>query len=139
MKHTKLMAIGTLLLLGAGLAAAQSLGDYARAVRKNKAEPTSASRHFDNDNLPTADGLSVVGPPPDGDAKSAPAAAAPAADPAVERQKKADEWKQKIDRQKAKIDSLNQELDLAQREFRLRAAEMYSDPTKRLNNPALWV
>ena len=38
MKHTKLTAIITLLLLGVSGAAAQSLGDYARAVRKNKAE-----------------------------------------------------------------------------------------------------
>ena len=64
MKHTKLMAIVTLLLLGASGAAAQSLGDYARAVRKNKAEPGSTSRHYDNDNLPTNETLSVVGPPP---------------------------------------------------------------------------
>ena len=40
MKKTKFMAIGTLLLLGGSGAAAQSLGDYARAVRKKKAEPT---------------------------------------------------------------------------------------------------
>ena len=53
MKHMKHMAIGTLLLLGVSGASAQSLGDYARAVRKNKAEPSSTSRHFDNDNLPT--------------------------------------------------------------------------------------
>ena len=66
MKHMKHMAIGTLLLLGVSGAAAQSLGDYARAARKSKtkAEPSSASRHFDNDNLPTTEHLSVVGPPP---------------------------------------------------------------------------
>ena len=44
MKHTKLMAIGTLLLLGVSGAAAQSLGDYARAARKKKVEPTTATR-----------------------------------------------------------------------------------------------
>jgi len=64
MKHTKLMAIVTLLLLGVSGAAAQSLGDYARAVRKNKAESSSTTRHYDNDNLPTNESLSVVGPPP---------------------------------------------------------------------------
>src|ERR1700687_1930376 len=63
MKHTKLMAIGTLLLLGVCGAAAQSLGDYARAARKKKVEPTTATRHYDNDNLPTNEALSVVGPP----------------------------------------------------------------------------
>src|ERR1039458_554431 len=134
MKHTKLMAIGTLLLLGVSGVAAQSLGDYARAVRKNKPEPSSTSRHFDNDNLPTNETLSVVGPPPAGDAgnaSSTQATKAAAVDPAAAaagRPKTADEWKEKLDKQKEKIDSLNHELVLDQRELRLRAAVMYSDP-----------
>ena len=138
MKNKKIMAMGTLLLLAVGIASAQSLGDYARAVRKdkdnNKAEIVPASHRFDNDNLPTSAGLSVVGPAPDGDAKST----APAVDPAAERQTKANEWNKKISDQKAKVDSLSHELDVAQREYRLRAAEMYSDPTNRLRNPAEW-
>ena len=76
MKHTKLMAIVTLLLLGVSAAAAQSLGDYARAVRKNKAETSSTARHYDNDNLPTNETLSVVGPPPGADANAGQKAAA---------------------------------------------------------------
>ncbi len=130
MKHTKLMAIVTLLLLGVSGAAAQSLGDYARAVRKNKAEPSSTSRHYDNDNLPTNDALSVVGPPPEGDANAGQKAAAvdSSAAPAAARQKTADQWNEKIAQQKAKIDSLNHELDLYQRELHLRMmAAQYSD------------
>src|SRR5580658_754813 len=73
MKHTKLIAIVTFLLLAISGATAQSLGDYAREVRKNKAEPTSATRHFDNDNLPSGGDLSVVGPPAS-DTKAAPGA-----------------------------------------------------------------
>ncbi|HYW36617.1 MAG TPA: hypothetical protein VE957_00600 [Terriglobales bacterium] len=144
MKHMKRVAIATLLLLGISGAAAQSLGDYARSVRKNKPEPSSTSRHFDNDNLPTGGNLSVVGPPPAGDAgnaNSAPAANAAAVDPAAaaaERQKTEDEWKTKLDQQKEKIDSLNRELDLEQREYRLRAAAMYSDAGNRLRNVAQW-
>jgi hypothetical protein len=138
MKNTKLMAIGTLVLMGAGVAGAQSLGDYARAARKNKTEPTSASRHFDNDNLPSSEGLSVVGPPPDGDAKSTPAPAADASATAVDRQKVADELKDKLDKQKEKIAALNHELDLDQRELRLRTAALYSDPGTRLRNPSQW-
>jgi hypothetical protein len=146
MKHMKHMAIGTLLLLGVGGAAAQSLGDYARAARKSKVAPSSTSRHFDNDNLPTGENLSVVGPPPAGDANagnanSAPAMRAAAVDPAAaaaERQKTADEWKTKLDKQKEKIDSLNHELDLDQREYRLRAAAMYGDAGSRLRNAAQW-
>ena len=61
---TMWMAIATLLLLGAGAASAQSLGDYARAAKKNKPQVEKASRHYDNDNLPTTEQLSVVGPEP---------------------------------------------------------------------------
>jgi hypothetical protein len=150
MKHTKQMAIVTLLLVGVGGASAQSLGDYARAARKNKTEPTTASRHFDNDNMPTNETLSVVGPPPTSDAQpgnalvssatKAAAAGTPAAAGAgaADRQKAADEWQKKLDKQKEKIDSLNRELDLDQREYRLRAAAMYGDAGARLRNAAEW-
>src|SRR5208283_1043042 len=119
MKHTKLMAIVTMLLLGASGAAAQSLGDYARAVRKNKAETSSTTHHYDNDNLPTNETLSVVGPPPGADANAGQKAAAvdSSAAATTERQKTADEWNDKIANQKAKIDSLNHEIDLDQREL----------------------
>jgi hypothetical protein len=148
MKHTKLMAIGTLLLLGVSGAAAQSLGDYARAARKKKVEPTSTTRFYDNDNLPTNETLSVVGPPPPAaanagqgaaNANSTPATKAAAVDPAAaaaERQKTADEWKKKLDQQKQKIDSLNHELDIDQREFRLHAAAFYGDAGTRLRDSA---
>lgn len=47
----------------------QSLGDYARAVRKNKPEETkAASKVYDNDNIPANTSISVVG-----DTKAAPA------------------------------------------------------------------
>lgn len=136
MKNTKVITIGALCLLSVGVASAQSLGDYARAVRNNKdkAGTVPVSRQFDNDNLPTGAGLSVVGPAPESGVTST----APAVDPAVERQKTADDWNKKIDDQKTKLDSLSHELDIAQREYRLRAAEMYSDPTNRLHNPAQW-
>jgi hypothetical protein len=139
MKNMKLIAIGSLLLLGIGGAAAQSLGDYARAARKNKPEPSSTSRHFDNDNLPTGDALSVVGPPPASTASAGQTARAATVDPAAataERQKTADEWKKKLDQQKEKVDSLNHELDLEQREYRLRAATFYADEGNRVRNAA---
>jgi len=121
------MAIVTLLLLGVSGAAAQSLGDYARAVRKNKAESSSTTRHYDNDNLPTNESLSVVGPPPANGANAGQKAAAVA--PAAEHQKTANEWTEKIAKQKEKIASLNHEIDLDQRELRLRDAAVYSDPS----------
>ncbi|MGA2967361.1 MAG: hypothetical protein ABSD64_14210, partial [Terriglobales bacterium] len=131
MKHVKLMPIMALLLalllLSAGSAAAQSLGDYARALRKNKVEPNSAAHHYDNDNLPTGAPLSVVGPPPAAAASTADdnSAKPPAADqaaPAGDRQKAADELKDKLAQQKEKIAALNHELDLDQRELRVRSA-----------------
>lgn len=150
MKHMKPMVIATLLLLGIGGAAAQSLGDYARAVRKNKAEPNSTSRQYDNDNLPTNQPLSVVGQPPAADANAAPEAgdekskssdkAAPVnpAAPDAERQKTEDEWKKKLDAQKEKVDSLNHDLDLQQREYRLRVATQYDSEGNRIQNAGQW-
>ena len=142
MKHIKCMAIVTLLLLTVSGAGAQSLGDYARTVRKNKPDANSASRHYDNDNLPTGETLNVIGPPPPAEAKAGEAnsadatkastdsgaAAADRQKAADEKQKVADEWKKKLDNQKQKVDSLNHEIDLDQREMRLRAAAAYTDP-----------
>lgn len=148
MKHTKHVAIATLLLLGAVGVSAQSLGDYARAARKNKPDTAPASRHYDNDNLPTNEQLSVVGPPPSesnpgpGGPNSALAAAnspgtpsSPAA-AATDKQKAAEEWQKKIDKQKEKIAGLSHELDLDQREYRLKAAAFYADAGTRLRDAA---
>jgi hypothetical protein len=68
MKRIACVGIGfalSLSLLGVTSARAQSgsdssLGDYARQVRKNAG---STKKVFDNDNLPTGDKLSIVGPP----------------------------------------------------------------------------
>lgn len=160
MKTIKLTAIVSLLLLAASVASAQSLGDYARAARQDKAATAPTSKHFDNDNLPVNDTLSVVGqaPPPasvagdatkDADSKAAGAKTADAksadpkaaADPktaAAEKQKAAEEMKKKIDEQQEKINSLNREIDLDQREERLRAAAYYQDAGTKLRNPAEW-
>jgi len=156
MKRTLWMAVGALLLLGFSMAAAQSLGDVARSVRKGKAQQNTASRQYDNDNLPKDDHLSVVGPAPAADANTAAQSGdanaqsqaassssteATAPDPkaaAAERQKVADEWQKKIEDQKKKIDSLNHELDLTEREYRLRAAAMYGDVGNRMRNAAQW-
>jgi hypothetical protein len=64
MKRMAWMAAGAALLLAVSgaVAQSQSLGDVARSARKAKAQQTTTSRHFDNDNLPTQTHLSVVGP-----------------------------------------------------------------------------
>jgi len=157
MKHTKLMAIVAVLLLAASASSAQSLGDAARAARKNKADSSPTVRHFDNDNLPVNDTLSIVGPEPvaaTGAAASTKDTAAnkdtnskdvnkdqkPAdsATAAAERQKNADDMQKKLAEQQQKIDGLNHEINLDQREDRLRAAAFYGDAGNRLRNSADW-
>ncbi|MBI1740450.1 MAG: hypothetical protein HY233_00455 [Acidobacteriales bacterium] len=152
MKRMVCMAIGVLLLVGVSMASGQSLGEVARSTRKGKTQQSPANRHFDNDNLPKGDHLSVVGPAPaasandgnqtgDVNGQGQPAQAAPNSDPkaaAEERQKAADDWKKKIDEQKKKVESLSHELELTRREYRLRAVAMYSDAGSRLRNAAMW-
>jgi hypothetical protein len=139
------------------LAAAQSqpLGDYARAVRKEKKPP--AAKQFDNDNLPRTDKLSVVGKvsadsgtvggEAAGDTPAAAqnndqsqSAAQPddSAQKADDRQKGYDEWKKKIATQKDQVDLLTRELDVMQREYRLRAAAFYADAGNRLRSAGTW-
>jgi hypothetical protein len=142
MKRTQIVAMITLLFLAVGGAAAQSLGDAARAARKNKPEPSPSTRHYDNDNLPTNETLSIVGPAPAAETATAgttttAAAAAPGAtNPDKEKKKVADEWKEKLDKQKQKIDALSKDLDLEQREFRLKEANFYADGSARIQNAA---
>ena len=150
------------------LAGAQSgsLGDYARAIRKDKKQTTT--KQFDNDNLPKNDKLSVVGPAnddtvdqsadkgnsevegkanqPAGDqagtapkpAESAPRTENKAGSSSADKQKMYDDWKSKISAQKDKIDMLSRELDVVQREYRLRAAAFYADAGNRLRNSGSW-
>jgi LAS superfamily LD-carboxypeptidase LdcB len=128
----------------------QSLGDYARTVRKEK-KPSSA-KQFDNENLPVDDKLSVVGgaaasgdqqtapgaePTPNQSADAKPAATQPGESP-EDRQKTYDGWKDKIAAQKAKMDLAARELDVQQREYQLRAAAMYADAGNRLRNSGSW-
>jgi hypothetical protein len=132
----------------------QPLGDYARAVRKDK-KPTQA-KQFDNENMPVDDKLSVVGGAgsSDNQAHSAANGGADAASsdkkgddkpPAIQpgqsqqdRQKTYDAWKDRLSDQKAKVDLLNRELDVEQREYQLRAAAMYADAGNRLRNSGNW-
>jgi hypothetical protein len=138
----------------------QPLGDYARAVRKDKKPPSV--KQFDNDNLPTNDKLSVVGSAgaagdsqagaaqsqtatnggadagqSDKKADDKPPAIQPGQSP-QDRQKTYDDWKDRIAAQKAKMDLAARELDVEQREYQLRAAAMYADAGNRLRNSGSW-
>lgn len=142
-----------------------NLGDYARQVRKQKAQEAPAAKKFDNDNLPAADKLSVVGqaPAPDADASAdkgnatqdskadATTAAKPdagqnqaaakeptAKDAADEKQKANEAWQKKIQTAQSQIDLLTRELDLLNGEYRMRAAAFYADAGNRLRNSTSW-
>jgi hypothetical protein len=132
-------------------AQSESLGDYARSVRKEK---KSSAKQFDNDNLPTTTKLSVVGQTPTADADSnnaGPATQSGDAQPAAknptvanaddhgdDKKKASDDWKIKINDQKSKVEMASRELDVTQREYRLRAAAMYADAGNRLRNAGAW-
>jgi hypothetical protein len=176
MKHSAVLGIGIALFLSVtGLnsrlqaqtasnsqasPAGQSLGDYARQVRK---EPDGKPKVkvFDNDNLPKEDKLSVVGkataPAPEADAtaESKPAeanaaatsqtkseaGALPADTSKLDQAGKEAAWKQwgdKLASQQKNIDLLQRELDVLQREYQIRAAAMYGDVGSRLRNSAEW-
>jgi hypothetical protein len=151
---TWMLTIAAILVSSAALAAApqsDSLGDYARAVRKEK--KPAASKSYDNDNLPREEKLSVVGNATDAADKSAAAGNGPDAANAEqsekppqikpgqtpqERQRAIDAWKTKLDAQKEKVEAAAHELDLLQREYRLRAAAFYGDAGARLRNSGEW-
>jgi hypothetical protein len=133
-------------------AASQPLGDYAKKVKKQQAQKPPATKHFDNDNLPKDDHLSVVGPTPEpsNDAAAKPgdggpdatdkSAEKPAASASSTDDKQADyaDWQKRINDQKAAIDLSSRELDVLQREYRMRAAAVYADVGNRLRNSAQW-
>ncbi len=145
MKRIVFGALAVILVSGmcltAGAQSEQSLGDYARSLKKNKAEDAKTSaKVYDNDNLPSTPSISVVGASSSsagagsassangaqnagakpGDNASGENAKAANADqpPAVkagesmeDRKKTIDAWKDKIGEQKRKIDQLAKELD----------------------------
>lgn len=119
-----------------------SLGDYARAQRKEN-KPT-ATKKFDNDNLPATEKLSVIGTAKEDPSQAAALGVATGEQPAGQAQTQnaakqpAEDWKGKIEQQKGKVDLLSRELDVAQREYRLRAAAMYADAGNRLRSQSSW-
>lgn len=71
------LAASTLAILLTSLAAAQSesLGDYARTVRKQKGQKAAPRKQYDDDTMPKSDTISVVGHPPVQTAAEPPAGA----------------------------------------------------------------
>lgn len=131
-------------------AAAQSdsLGDYARAVRKEKRPP--AKKTYTNDNLPTSASISVVGNP-QAAAEEEPAAKAQDSkqkpDKAQKEEKTGEakppqdeaEWREQLAAQKKQIGNLEHELDLLKREYNLQVADYYGNAGNQLLDPKKWL
>ena len=167
MKHTRyLYAAAAVALLFASTALPslaqsenQSLGAYARSVRKpkNGSSANASPKVYDNDNLPAEAAISVVGSSDDASSAPKPQAGEQAKDPSAnpaepsdakksdsqikpgqsveERQKALEAWKGKLDEQKEKVAGVSHELDLLEREYRLKAAEFYSNTANRVQHP----
>jgi len=149
-----MLVISVAMLASARLAAAQSdsLGDYARAARKEK--HPAAKLVYTNDNLPTNTTISVVGPPLESEEKPAEEklAAKPSENKEKSAQKEAKETKpaeapapqneqgsqDQITAQKKNIADLEHELDLLQREFKLQVANYYADAGNELRDQKNW-
>jgi hypothetical protein len=163
MKHLKHIGLGFVLALStvllSAVAAAQTpsstpdqppLGDYARKVRKDPGAPKPKPKVFDNDNIPTNDKLSVVGPAPasttadasdksTADSKDAAAKPTASADEELARKKAIWKgWQDKLSAQKDSIDLAGRELDVLTREYQLRAAVVYADVGNRMRNSTQW-
>jgi len=143
MKRTfDLRMLAAVILAVAGAAAAQSLADVARQVRKQNAKKPPV-KVYTNDNLPTQAPISVTGPAPATNATAANSdqSAQNAGDqkPAAEqRDEVLQQWKKRFADQKNKIALLQREMDVIQGEYRLRAAAYYADAGNALRNQAAW-
>ena len=139
MKRTVRSGICLLALAGllATVAAAQSLGDYARQQRAKKPAAPAGAKVYTNDNLPTSGILSEVGqlaPAPEPVSPKAAAAAQKVEQEKAEEQKNLEaQWRAKVTEQKRNIAQIQRELDIFVRESKLRqiangsdtAAQMY--------------
>jgi len=140
------LAVSVVVVASAQAAGAQSesLGDYARAARKQKRP--AAKMVYTNDNLPTTTIISVVGP-------SATTDENPAEKLQDEKEKQEQkegktsenkapqgeqEWQDQISAQKKKIADLERELDLLQREYKLQVANYYADAGTQLRDRKDW-
>ena len=138
----------------------QSLGDYARSVKKTKNAPASDQKKvYDNDNLPANSQISVVGNAPSSLQQSPSDQSADAAAPSGQagssadkkdekkdpelkagqsqddRKKALDSWKEKLAAQNEKVSGLAHEVELLQREYTVKSAEFYSNPANMAQHP----
>ena len=136
MKRTVRSGIGLLALAGllATVAAAQSLGEYARRQRAMK-PATPAAKVYTNDNLPTSGSMSEVSrlvppPPPPLSPQAAAAEQRAEQQKAEERKSLEAEWRGRFAEQKKNVAQLQRELDILIREDRLRQSAFSVSPER---------
>jgi hypothetical protein len=134
MKRTLVLWGAVVIALGA-TASAQSLGDYAREVRKNK-KPNPNVKVYDNDNLPSNGTISVMGQPSNPKDEEKEQKQAAASD--EERKKQQQAMAGAVVEERKKIAGLEHEIELLNREQRIRNAEYYSDAGTMLRNSQAW-
>jgi len=137
MKRTLYLCLiaGSLWLLLAGLAGAQSLGDFARQQRQTK-RPSTA-KVYTNDDIP-----SLAAPKPEAAATGQPSAGkdakTEAKPPAEDKAKAAAALQAKADALNKQIALLEREYTVAEREYKLRTAVYYADAGNSLRDPKKW-
>jgi type IV secretory pathway VirB10-like protein len=144
-----MVAVVVAFAMGAA-AQSESVGDRARAMRKEKRPP--AKKVYTNDNLPTSASISVVGPlaqaNPDEKAAAKPQDESEkqvqketkTEDKAEEKNAPEDEqgWRDRFSEQKRKISDLGRELDVLQREYQLLITNYYADAGSKLRDEKKW-
>lgn len=118
-------------------AAAQTLADRARELRKEKRTPSTNEKVYTNETMHLRPAPSIS----DTDGKNGKKAAAEETDtdekqatPDEEKAKLAADYKDKIEKAKSELATLQRELEINQRENRLRVAQFYSDAGNKLRN-----
>jgi hypothetical protein len=152
----RVVACVAFVLLLAGSAFCQSLGDVARQNRIAKlANKKTAAHVYTNDDIPSVTVPREAAPPsPAKPDDSAPLEQKSEAKPSdsdtkiseavkkteVDQQSKKlnDSYKTKIDEARKNIDLLQRELEVAQREHQIQAAVYYADAGTRLRDPKDW-
>jgi hypothetical protein len=112
-----------------------SLVAAARKAREQKKDQAGAKppRVFNNDNIPTAGGVSAVGQnPPETDGTDAATGAAAAPAPAAGTSAGSDEktWRKRFADLRKKLEQDQTDLDLMQRELGVLDVQYYNDPVK---------
>ena len=111
----------------------KSLGEAARKIREQQKQAPKR-KVWDNDNLPTAGSVSVVGQASEqgnanaSAAQAAPEAVAPAAEGAENSGRDATKLNSELADAQKELNSLKTDLDLAQREYKLDSDQHFSMP-----------